>query len=164
MTKNEFLAASLPYGLVVINEEGFEKMYCAVHYSYEFDTGFHEFKPIVRPLSDLTKECVQADYNDGEPFIPLVDLAKLMYNDISWTGSFELVDDRVYFDSYESFNEFWYDNESGEFEVIFKMGIGDEQYSCNHFKIYQQLLKWHFDLITEDCEKVYVTEEFNPYK
>lgn len=28
----------------------------------------------------------------------------------------------------------------------------------------QLFIKWHFDLITEDCEKVYVTEEFNPYK
>ena len=33
--------------------------------------------PIIRPLSDLTKECVQADYNNGEPFVPIEVIGKL---------------------------------------------------------------------------------------
>lgn len=177
MTKQEFISASLPYKLKMKSPYGFRPNWKEstgivrvvnltgdLYADIENRTFTDDFIPIVRPLSNLTKEIVQADYNNGEPFVPLVDLAELMYSDISWTGMFKLAGDRVHFDSYESLNEFWYDNESGEFETIFKMGTEDVQYPCNHLKIYQQLLKWHFDLITEDCEKVYVTEDFNPYK
>ena len=36
---------------------------------------FNESKPVIRHLDTLTQECVQADYNDGKPFIPIVELA-----------------------------------------------------------------------------------------
>lgn len=36
------------------------------------------FKPILRPL-DLTKEITHKGYNNDQPFIPLVELAKIMY-------------------------------------------------------------------------------------
>lgn len=40
--------------------------------------------PILRPLSDLCTEITHAGYNDGKPFVPIVELAKLMNNEIEW--------------------------------------------------------------------------------
>ena len=70
MTKHEFMAMSLPYDLQVVNEKGVRKTYAAVHYSYEFEPDFEKFTPILRPLSDLTKEIE----HKGEKFVPIVKL------------------------------------------------------------------------------------------
>ena len=70
MTKQEFMAMSLPYDLQVVNEKGVRKTYAAVHYSYEFEPDFEKFTPILRPLSDLTKEIE----HKGEKFVPIVKL------------------------------------------------------------------------------------------
>lgn len=32
-------------------------------------------KPYFRPFSQLTKECVQDDYNDGKPFVPIEEVS-----------------------------------------------------------------------------------------
>lgn len=72
MTKQEFLAASLPYDLQVYNEKGVQKTYAALHYSYEFEPEFEKFTPILRPLSDLIKEIE----HKGEKFVPLVEINK----------------------------------------------------------------------------------------
>lgn len=154
MTKQEFLSASLPYGLKVTFEAdeynhsivGVECNYVTL-ISHFNDYGRAEIQktiPIVRPLSDLTKECVQTDYNDGKPFVPIVELNKL-------------------FNPYDGMELVYYIN-SG-------LGWRIDSSRCNTaitfdmmIKPIKQLLKWHFDLITEDCEKVYVTDEFNPYK
>lgn len=37
----------------------------------------HLFKPILRPLSDLTKTIKLENYNNGEEFIPIVEMAKI---------------------------------------------------------------------------------------
>jgi hypothetical protein len=34
------------------------------------------FKPVLRPMSDLYVEITDKDYNNGNPFVPLVELAK----------------------------------------------------------------------------------------
>lgn len=34
------------------------------------------YKPVLRPMSDLYKEITDKDYNGGEPFVPIVELAK----------------------------------------------------------------------------------------
>lgn len=144
MTKQEFLSASLPYGLKVTFEAdeynhsivGVECNYVTL-ISHFNDYGRAEIQktiPIVRPLSDLTKECVQADYNDGKPFVPIVELAK--------------IDGGI-----------WKNGDRIMFRLQPVDDISEIPFSCC-----QQLFKWHFDLITEDCEKVYVTDEFNPYK
>lgn len=72
MTKQEFMAMSLPYDLQVVNEKGVRRTYAAVHYSYEFEPDFEKFTPILHPLSDLTKEIE----HKGEKFVPIVELLK----------------------------------------------------------------------------------------
>ena len=113
--------------------------------------------PIVRHLSDLTKECVQADYNDGKPFIPILELANIASCSTPWTsvsdGSVESSNGIVFYFNENSFDFVLYDHWR-DFHVSIDFQL----------KLFQQLIKWHFDLITEKCSKVYVTEEFNPYK
>lgn len=36
------------------------------------------YKPALRPMSDLYKEITDKDYNGGEPFVPIVELANLL--------------------------------------------------------------------------------------
>lgn len=157
MTKQEFLSASLQYGLKIKSPYGFRPNWKEstgivrvvnltgdLYADIENRTFTDDFIPIVRHISDLTKECVQADYNDGKPFVPIVELNKL-------------------FNPYDGMELVYYIN-SG-------LGWRIDSSRCNTaitfdmmIKPIKQLFIWHFDLITEDCEKVYVTDEFNPYK
>lgn len=43
---------------------------------YEYYTYIDDIKPVLRPIQDLYKEITDKDYNGGEPFVPIVELAK----------------------------------------------------------------------------------------
>jgi hypothetical protein len=100
-------------------------------------------KPIIRPIDSLTKECVQADYNKGNPFIPIIELERLFP---IWC--FYLLDD------------------NGKTVVGFHQRDYDGDVTIEDMMlIIQQLLKWHYWLnMPENEEMVYVSENFNPYK
>lgn len=51
---------------------------------YVFYPYFEDVIPLLRPLSDLCAEITHAGYNDGKPFVPIVELARLMNNEIEW--------------------------------------------------------------------------------
>ena len=72
MTKQEFLAFSLPYGLKVKFITDRIKPYYATKYEAEFDTTIEVIKstPILHPLTDLTKEIE----HKGEKFMPIIRL------------------------------------------------------------------------------------------
>lgn len=163
MTKIEFLSASLPYQLKVkvLCGDGVFDTIDTLTIGNLYELGANRITPIVRPLSDLTKECVQADYNEGKPFVPIVELAKLLYIEISWTRDFTLKENRVQFDSYESANEFWYSIEHRCFMVTIN---GEDVPVHNQLQLFQFLLKWHFNLMDESVEVVNITDEFNPYR
>lgn len=75
MTKQEFLAFSLPYGLFAIDKCDFDNndfdeivIYNGLWYSDEFQTNNNTLMiPILRPLSDLTKPIE----HKGEVFVPI---------------------------------------------------------------------------------------------
>lgn len=48
-------------------------------------------KPVLRPMSDLCEEITERGYNDGKPFVPLVELAKIRMPQYT---TFELIYDR----------------------------------------------------------------------
>jgi len=89
MQKIEFLSANLPYGLKV-KQKGSTKsltirsVSIANEEKYQHCVDFQEdytlpniitnIIPIIRHLDTLTQECVQSDYNDGKPFIPVIHL------------------------------------------------------------------------------------------
>ncbi len=166
MTKQEYFSTALPHGLKVeITGKDNEKRVVSVIGMHdngivkrEDGTKWHwldvavchnlkdringyfyvlNYTPILRPLSDLTKECVQAHYNNGEPFTPMDEFEFLAVCDADRNWISAVLDD---FSS-----------------VDCKLEVAP-------FHFIKLLIKWHFDLITEDCEKVYVSETFNPYK
>ena len=142
MTKIEFLSASLPYNQKIRWRDIGETVLVeprTIHYLFN---NIELVKPIIRPLSDLTKECVEADYNNGEPFVPTVVLRRLFPS-----FSFDLLDD------------------SGKDVLgLFNTNNDTDMTICDIIPIIQLLLKWHFNLMDESVEVVNVTEEFNPYK
>lgn len=200
MTKQEFQAMSLPYGLklmqlrkhyptpqkdrvvtldgiadicgllpsVIYNNEiiNFYTVFYRVDESTSGSDSDIQFIPIVRPLESLTKECVQKDYNNGKPFVPIVELAK-----IAEGSDIKILDYKQkqsafgvrYIDRLGDKRVFAYHKEASTFAInSFDYDFFD---ICMYqLQLFQQLLKWHFDLITEEYEKVYVTDEFNPYK
>ena len=44
------------------------------------------FKPILRPMSDLCEEITEQGYNEGKPFVPIVTMAKVAYNGVGDWG------------------------------------------------------------------------------
>ena len=71
MTKIEFMAMSLPYGLKVFRNGKINTLISLSILSPKINT------PIIRPMSALTEPCVQSDYNGGEPFEPHDELMKI---------------------------------------------------------------------------------------
>lgn len=166
MTKQEFLAASLPYELILLGnyeKEEYTAVLGGIHGKRYYDPSGNEiedFKPIIRPLDSLTQECVQSDYNGGKPFVPIVELAKISgiaYNTHNYVVE---ADYRGYILNI-GILEFVY-NIYGDF--FCSIGIPYARVD-NQLQLFQQLLKWHFwPNMPEGEEVVYVNENFNPYK
>lgn len=191
MTKTEFLSASLPYK-IHLSRDGkkdggrlrdirvsnvIDLNGCRLTDRYSVRVGsksiyynnIENYIPIVRSLTDLTKPIVQADYNDGKPFVAIVELAKIAFGDISVieTKSKKNISGIRFVDEDSDTCVLAYHHETGSFGANVEILEKTENEFINVYyqiELFQHLLKWHFDLITEDCEKVYVTDEFNPYK
>lgn len=176
MTQKEFLSASLPYGLQIYYEWDGEIAIKLVGLSYNYehmiylelkhphkretDISLIKFagKPIIRPLSDLTKKCVQADYNDGKPFVPIVELAKMVTN----ISGYKLVNRELGYVLQVKDREFLYHSGTNSFNFF----IGSlKEIVPYQLQLFQQMIRWHFWPDMPDGEEViYVTDEFNPYK
>lgn len=75
MNKRAFLAMSLPYDLKVaeFNDEGkIQRAYTLCGGNYNSFSKFNYYKPILRPLSDLTKPIE----HKGERFVPITEIQK----------------------------------------------------------------------------------------
>lgn len=173
MTKQEFLAASLPYGLklmqlrkhyptpqkdrvvtldgiadicgllpsVIYNNEAinFYTVFYRVDESTSGSDSDIQFIPIVRSLNTLVKECVQKDYNNGKPFVPIVELLKNSSFDTSKMSEEEIMS-------------------------FVKVYSNTDLIALNDLPLY---LQWHFDLFggIESGEAIDVnTLDINPYK
>lgn len=112
-------------------------------------------KPYFRRLTDtsLFKEIVVKGYNNGDPFIPIIELAK-KYNSnvIKW---------RVQKNHEEHIKDYClaHDEENGRFEFYYEDGKFDywkgirycgERDCCNQFQMFEMLLKWHFWIFEQD--------------
>lgn len=105
---------------------------------YEYYTYIDDIKPVLRPMSDLCVEITDKDYNDGHPFVPLVELAK-----IAGIGKVDVLED--------------------ECEGTFSVGIS--QYICDDYAAYD--FKWSDDrcsfvLTEEDSNNA--LEEYGNYR
>jgi hypothetical protein len=77
MNKQEFLAMSLPYGLKVVNGNNYNKICDFTAWSEVGMWLLEKQMPILRPLSDLTKEIE----HKGERFVPIVELAMMAWEE-----------------------------------------------------------------------------------
>lgn len=140
-------------------------------------------KPILRPLSDLTKEITHAGYNENQPFIPLVELAKINFlispksnNDYILQNGDNGRGYGVYF-NYKPYRE----RERCFFLQVYRDGAlqafstdvkshSDKSNTARHCgvkakEILNLLYLWHFDTrnLIEKSEAI-STDEVNPYE
>jgi hypothetical protein len=165
MTKQEYMAMSLPYDLQVVNEKGVRKTYAAVHYSYEFEPDFEKFTPILHPLSDLTKKIE----HKGEKFVPIVELAKIAegigikvlgYKQKSLVFGVKYISEEG-IECVFAFHQEW--------QAFAVHSISDRLFDiCLYqLKLFKLLIKWHFDIadLISKGEAIDVnTLDINPYK
>jgi hypothetical protein len=119
------LAGYLPYGLKYkCNGNIYYYEHCSTR---DFD--YENSKPILRPLSDLTKEIEV----NGEKFVPIIVLAKMAYGNFSYT--------KVSF----SENEYWIgvSFDSGNYGYSVNRGMIE---LSNRYDVMLKLLEWHFDI------------------
>lgn len=150
MTKQEFMAMSLPYGLKIIRDDNEVETISALGDSFQYQISGRSFAygwygetfdctPILRPLSDLTKPIE----HKGEKFVPIDRLLEAIVRE--WNMC----------------NINYPNDAKGLYGDIIKNIT-----SCE-FWIIQKLIEWHFDLFggIESEEAIDVnTLETNPYK
>ena len=149
MKKQVFLAMSLQYGLKVltfsrcalngiaeisaVGTEEYQILGRGFQYGWYGD--IYDCKPILRHPSDLVKEIEQANYNNGNPFIPIKEIQKR--------------------------NDFIHILNGGFVIGAQSVCELDELPTW----VTQLLIEWHFNLMDEGEEFVDVnTLETNPYK
>jgi hypothetical protein len=139
--KLEHLAPYLPYNINL-------KINTPIGYfdrKFEIDCG-HDFnlhlsqgniKPILRPLSDITKEIEV----NGEKFVPILELGKLYFPTSELENGGVLIEELVYKNN--EFKNYFQDyNYTGDNVNRYYKNIGYSE----SVKIQRQLLKWHFDI------------------
>lgn len=193
MTKQEFLAMSLPYELKMLQscehwytpepnrvvlltgiadvdgkapmEYGNEPTETTIFYRLSKDiTGTDyvlRFKPILRPLSDITKPIE----HKGERFVPIVKLMQIAYEsqDSCITSKSVYVKDNMYTVKVNVF-EFAFDIDDNSF-----ISILNNSFSAvpKQLLLFQKLTEWHFDIadLISKGEAIDVnTLDVNPYK
>jgi hypothetical protein len=75
------------------------------------------FKPILRPMSDLYVKITERGYNDGEPFIPIFRMAKIKYPEFTRFTCCDLDEERVLVSSPHSPITGWYEYDDDELSI-----------------------------------------------
>ena len=134
MTKQEFMAMSLPYGLKVKFITERIQSYSATKYEAEFENSVYEPTisiPILRPFSDLLIEIE----HKGETFIPIVELAKLQYPTFTWRFRNNRAEstDRAMFK---------YD----KIDKLFYLSTPYDSNCTDPLQVIQKIVEWNFDI------------------
>lgn len=103
-------------------------------------TSFPHIKPILRPLSDLTKEI---EHND-ERFVPIEEIAKLGTRELKCYVTNSNIG-TCYVDAEFRKKGFFMYHSNGYF--IWQVGKNaEEQTVYNQLELFQKLFSWHFDV------------------
>lgn len=168
MTKQEFLAMSLPYKLMMYIKSSYPlvgemqiREYNYLMYGNDYEHKPISIKPILRPLSDLIKEIE----HKGEKFVPIVKLMQIAYEsqDSCIPLKSVYVKDNMYTVKVNVF-EFAFDIDDNSF-----ISILNNSFSAvpKQLLLFQKLTEWHFDIanLISKGEAIDVnTLEENPYK
>ena len=166
MTKQEFLAFSLPYKLFFRIEYGSTNQPIGIYqmsgvyetsvvegFNYDNNVKTDKLKPILHPLTDLTKEIE----HNGKKFVPIMKLyGGDDYSEYDYT--IEVIHRPIIGDAIRI-----YVKNAGEINFGLKYPLRN----MLTFDSYQQLIEWHFDLFNgiESGEAIDVnTLSENPYK
>lgn len=170
MTKKEFLAMSLPYGLKLFNKN------CEHKRIYEMDglftpnavhcketnrvDYFHcEIMPILRPLSDLVREIE----HNGEKFVPLLELVKIVF-DYPFSVLY-YSKTNVFYTIHCKECEFKYNSDGYGF-TLYDNDLQEYRPFSFQLNLFQKLIEWHFDIAdlisTGEAIDVNILE-INPY-
>ena len=143
MTKQEFLAFSLPYGLKMCyayKDRIDIHILLPMHFDFKFQLVNERGKPILHPLSDLTKPIE----HNGEKFVPIDNIEGLFIE-----GTEDLINQSI-----EAIEYFIENNFFSRMEYL-------------PFILIQKLIEWKFDLFggIDSGEAIDVnTLPENPYK
>jgi hypothetical protein len=104
-----------------------------------------DFKPLLRPLQDLTKEIE----HEGETIIPIKVLCDIERSDLYWSDEhdIEVIEDQVvvFHNGYESMWEFKFDTKDMYFSGTFR-NDGTTTEILNQIELFRKLHELHFDL------------------
>lgn len=85
------------------------------------------FKPILRPMSDLFVKITERGYNDGKPFIPIFMMAKIKYPEFTHFTHCDLDSGTVFMSSPQSPAAWYeYDEEKlsiGEYDLLHRLHL-----------------------------------------
>lgn len=140
----EHLAPYLPYGLK-LTKNGFTGELQIVNKNGEFkvtcsDWWEGDYKPLLHPLSDLTKPITVDGYNYGKEFVPIVELARIgtdhAINEGYELGKTNVIKWSRYYFGLKENNDFSFfsDVRGGFYEIR------------NQRQLFELLYKWHFDV------------------
>lgn len=102
------------------------------------------FKPILRPMSDLYAKITERGYNDGKPFVPILELANLLGAPALY--QWILNSDGCCAFSPEAMDYFRWLEEEKSFIHSLSYGYSSTGYViCNQHEMYDLLHRLHFD-------------------
>ena len=170
MTKQEFLAFSLPYDVKAIDKfeciwiihpykDALDGLEDNEHLSYENFIKEEGHRLILHPLSDLTKPIE----HKGEKFVPIVKLMQIAYEiqDSDITPEKIYVKDNLHTVKISDV-EFAFDADYNSFISMLHNFFSAVP---KQLELFQKLIEWHFNLMDIGEEFIDVnTLEVNPYK
>ncbi len=161
-------SAYLPYGLKFATKRGYDTLSTLsedmINCDFEEYYSLNEVKPILRDLSDLTKEIE----HDGEKFVPIERLLDIE-SGINWSSSDYLLAE-------SGVGEYWVKLKGKKKSFVFGFNcykkyfymhsqFGDNKYVKNQLQLFNRLFEWKFNVFQLPDELIVkVTEDFNPYK
>lgn len=101
------------------------------------------FKPILRPMSDLYVEITERGYNDGKAFIPIAELANIVEKQESAQWIFEQADKRMYSCYWKDW--FLWDHDWKTFIRTSSLSSSEVCAISHPYKLYDLLHRLHLD-------------------
>lgn len=141
----------LPYRILGYHEEG-HICWIDIQMVAKYEIGLCNYRPVLRPMFDLTNEITEKGYNDGRPFVPIVKLVEAATGLVGGNVSNDIgiickeVGEWIY-----RYSLRWHpiaklftfaclaDNVNG-FEYDRKLPV-----AWNQYQVYDLLHRWHFD-------------------
>lgn len=160
------LCARLPYGVnlkgfglltAVSSEREYTHYYAQKYNGSRQKTSVSNPIPYLFPTSALTKPIQLANYNNGEPFVPVVEIT---------TEANKREESSEYYSFIYEVRDNWIHLSRGSYDDYERIPIWDIENKCSNAPnwIIELLNQWHINFRLNHDQFIEVTEEFNPYK